>query len=62
MVTFSLVEDGADRCLVGIDRKRQLSIGTGEANVVAWARQDFKRSKAFAATFLLGRLVHQSGG
>ncbi len=46
MVTFSLVEDGADRCLGGIDQKRQLGIRLGKANVVAWARQDFKRSKA----------------
>ncbi len=30
MVAFSLVEDGADSCLGGIDHKRQLGIGTGE--------------------------------
>ncbi len=28
MVTFSLVEDGADRCLGGINHKRQLGTGT----------------------------------
>ncbi len=46
MVTFSLVEDGAGRCLGGIDRKGQLGTGLRKANVVAWERQDFKRSKA----------------
>ncbi len=52
MVTFSLVEDGADRCLGGINRKRQLSIGTGKANVVALAKQDFKSSKASNCSLL----------
>ncbi len=46
MVAFSLVEDGADCCFGDTDHKRQLGIGTGDANVAPWARQDFKRSMA----------------
>ncbi len=30
MVTFSLDEDDADRCLGGVDHKQQLTIGTGK--------------------------------
>ncbi len=30
MVTFSLIEDGADRCLGNSDNKRQLGSGTSE--------------------------------
>ncbi len=65
MVAFALVEDGADRCLGGIDRKRQLGIGTGEGQRCRLGKTGFQpvqRHPIVRWTFLLGRLVHQSGG
>ncbi len=50
MVAFSLVEDGADRCLGGIDHKRQLRIGTGESQRCRLGKtglQSFKGSQLF---------------
>ncbi len=63
MVAFSLVEDGADRCLGGIDRKRQLGIGTGEGQRCRLGKTGFQAFKGIQLfSFLLVRLVHHSGG
>ncbi len=51
MVAFALVEDGADRCLGGIDRKRQLGIGIGEGQRYRLGKtgfQPFKGIQLFA--------------
>ncbi len=65
MVTFSLVEDGADRCLGGIDRKRQLGIGAGEGQRCRLSKtgfQAFKGVQLFAGHFYWAVWCTSQGG
>ncbi len=65
MVSASLVENGADRCLGGIDRKRNLGIRTGEGQRCRLGKtgfQAFKGIQLFAGYFYWAVWCTSQGG